>query len=259
MVQFFKTMTLQLLRKLVPILQVLVAKVLRCGPIPGHVSVIMDGNRRYARNKKMKVIIGHVRGKARIIPALRLCKRLGIKEITLYLFSIENFKRTEEEVRELLIVIKDFIVELIHDPSLLEELDVCYKIVGDLKMLDEEFHEFDRQIKGMAKDKSFRVNLAIAYTSREEMTYAIKDAVEESSTNAKRPEEDLSRNLYVGRDVDMVIRTSGEVRLSDFLLWQSTSSMLCFTDVLWPEFSAWNLIVVLLRYQKYMFNKNKWL
>ncbi|XP_044764548.1 dehydrodolichyl diphosphate synthase complex subunit DHDDS-like [Coccinella septempunctata] len=202
-------------------------------------------------------IIGHVRGSSKVIPALRFCKHLGIEEITLYTFSIENFRRTEEEVRHLLNLIKDNLLEHIHDPSTLVELDICLRVVGDLKLLDEDFREVVRQIMDMTKGNSFRVNLAIAYTSREELTSAIKDAVEKSSTDGERPEEDLSRNLYVGRDVDMVIRTSGEVRLSDFLLWQSTSSMLCFTDVLWPDFSAWNLIVLLLRYQKYMLNYNK--
>ncbi|CAG03368.1 unnamed protein product, partial [Tetraodon nigroviridis] len=193
------------------------ANVLKAGPMPKHVAFIMDGNRRFARKKNMECLKGHMQGFNKLAETLRWCKHLNIQEVTVYAFSIENFKRTKEEVDGLMELARQKFVKLLEERCF---LNVCF-----------------------------------SYTSRHEITNAVREmawGVEEGLLKASDVSESLLNEcLYSNNspNPDLLIRTSGEVRLSDFLLWQSSHSCIVFQSVLWPEYSFWNLCEAILRYQ----------
>ncbi|WAR06858.1 DHDDS-like protein [Mya arenaria] len=186
------------------------SSILKCGPIPNHVAFIMDGNRRFAKKNSMESAEGHLKGFDKLAETLEWCLHLGIKEVTVYAFSIENFKRSRDEV--------DCLMELARQKA---KLNVCF-----------------------------------SYTSREEICTAMRELAEGVEQGLIREtdvsEELLERCLYTNQSVepDLLIRTSGEVRLSDFLLWQSTFSVLSFLEVLWPDFSIWHMYAAILHYQR---------
>ncbi|KAI3360571.1 hypothetical protein L3Q82_002437 [Scortum barcoo] len=185
--------------------------------MPKHVAFIMDGNRRFARKKNMVRQEGHMQGFNKLAETLRWCKHLNIPEVTVYAFSIENFKRTKDEV--------DGLMELARQ-------------------------KFER----LLEERCF-LNVCFSYTSRYEMTNAVREmawGVEQGLIKASDVSEALlSECLYSNNspNPDLLIRTSGEVRLSDFLLWQTSHSCLVFQSVLWPEYSFWNLCEAILQYQ----------
>uniref|UniRef100_A0A3P8S2I2 Alkyl transferase n=1 Tax=Amphiprion percula TaxID=161767 RepID=A0A3P8S2I2_AMPPE len=199
------------------LLEKISANVLKAGPMPKHVAFIMDGNRRFARKKNMERQEGHMQGFNKLAETLRWCKHLNIPEVTVYAFSIENFKRTKEEV--------DGLMELAKQ-------------------------KFER----LLEERCF-LNVCFAYTSRYEITNAVREmawGVEQGLIKASDVSESLlSECLYSNNspNPDLLIRTSGEVRLSDFLLWQTSHSCLVFQSVLWPEYSFWNLCEAILQYQ----------
>ncbi|TRY58566.1 hypothetical protein DNTS_000406 [Danionella cerebrum] len=185
--------------------------------MPKHVAFIMDGNRRYAQKTHKVRQEGHTQGFEKLAETLRWCLNLGIHEVTVYAFSIENFKRSKEEV--------DGLMELARQ-------------------------KFSR----LLTEQCF-LNVCFAYTSRHEIANAVKEmawGVEQGLINPSDVSEALlSECLYSSSspDPDLLIRTSGEVRLSDFLLWQTSYSCLVFQSVLWPEYSFWNLCEAVLQYQ----------
>uniref|UniRef100_A0A3Q4GVJ4 Alkyl transferase n=1 Tax=Neolamprologus brichardi TaxID=32507 RepID=A0A3Q4GVJ4_NEOBR len=199
------------------LLEKISANILKAGPMPKHVAFIMDGNRRFARKKNMERQEGHMQGFNKLAETLRWCKHLNIPEVTVYAFSIENFKRTEDEV--------DGLMELARQ-------------------------KFER----LLEEQCF-VNVCFAYTSRYEITNAVREmawGVEQGLIKGSDVSEALlSECLYSNNspNPDLLIRTSGEVRLSDFLLWQTSHSCLVFQSVLWPEYSFWNLCEAILQYQ----------
>uniref|UniRef100_A0A3Q3X7R0 ditrans,polycis-polyprenyl diphosphate synthase [(2E,6E)-farnesyldiphosphate specific] n=1 Tax=Mola mola TaxID=94237 RepID=A0A3Q3X7R0_MOLML len=193
------------------------ANILKAGPMPKHVAFIMDGNRRFARKKNMECLKGHMQGFNKLAETLRWCKHLNIPEVTVYAFSIENFKRTKDEV--------DGLMELARQKF--------------LKLLEERCF----------------LNVCFAYTSRYEITNAVREmawGVEQGLIKASDVSESLlSECLYSNNspNPDLLIRTSGEIRLSDFLLWQTSHSCIVFQSVLWPEYTFWNLCEAILQYQ----------
>ncbi|XP_076372734.1 dehydrodolichyl diphosphate synthase subunit isoform X2 [Tachypleus tridentatus] len=198
-------------------LEIFCIHMLKAGPIPKHVALIMDGNRRYASKQGLEKTEGHACGFNKLAETLGWCLDLGIVEVTLYAFSIENFKRSEEEVNGLM--------ELARDKF--------------RKLLEEKLH----------------LNLCMAYTGRQEICTAIQALAEGVKDKLLIPsditEKLMARCLFThhSTDPDLLIRTSGEVRLSDFLLWQSELSVLAFLHVLWPEFSIWHFFTAVLYYQ----------
>lgn len=231
-------------------------RVMKTGKVPQHVAFIMDGNRRYAKKESISRKDGHNKGFDKLTEVLQWCYELNIPEVTLYAFSLENFKREAEEVEALMGIFKEKIERLLQEEANIMKHGVCIRFIGDVGRFDHPTQVAMAKVVRMSKDntKSF-LNIAMAYTSRDEITTAIKeiaDGVHESLiTNSDINEELVEKCFYTSqcRPVDLLIRTSGEVRLSDFLLWQCAFSTLCFLTVLWPELSVWHFFYCVLKYQ----------
>lgn len=237
--------------------QSLILKVLKTGQIPRHVALIMDGNRRYANKQNLAKGEGHLRGFDQMSKTLNWCMDFGIPEVTVYAFSIENFKRSKEEVDELMDLARQKFKKLLEEREKLMEVGVCIRVIGNLSLLPEDLHKLIAEAMVITKNnnKTF-LNLAIPYTSRDEITQAVKDIANGVKHTDILPEdinEDLISNClytYKSPNPDLLIRTSGEIRLSDFLLWQISNSCIYFTDVLWPEFNIWHFFGAIFYYQK---------
>lgn len=238
-------------------LQLLAVKILKTGQIPRHIAIIMDGNRRYANKAGVEKTEGHVRGFDKLAETLQWCADLGIPEVTVYAFSIENFKRSKEEVDVLMDLAAQKFKRLLDEKDKLMEHGVCIRVIGNLTMIPEDVRKPIAEAMTITKDnnKAF-LNVAFAYTSRDEITHAIKDIMAGVKTCDVHPDE-VDENLisnclytYKSPDPDLLIRTSGEVRFSDFLMWQISSTCVYFANVLWPEFSAWDLFSAVFYYQR---------
>ncbi|XP_019724776.1 dehydrodolichyl diphosphate synthase complex subunit DHDDS isoform X2 [Hippocampus comes] len=238
------------------LLEKISASILKAGPMPKHVAFIMDGNRRFARRKNMERQEGHMQGFDKLAETLRWCKHLNIQEVTVYAFSIENFKRTKDEVEGLMELAKQKFERLLEERENLEKHGVCIRVLGDLNLLPLDLQRLIAKavLATRAHNKCF-LNVCFAYTSRYEMTNAVREmawGVEQGLIQASDVSEALlSQCLYSNNspNPDLLIRTSGEVRLSDFLLWQTSHTCLVFQSVLWPEYSFWNLCEAILQYQ----------
>ncbi|XP_020489193.1 dehydrodolichyl diphosphate synthase complex subunit DHDDS [Labrus bergylta] len=238
------------------LLEKISANILKAGPMPKHVAFIMDGNRRFARKKQMGRQEGHMQGFNKLAETLRWCKHLNIQEVTVYAFSIENFKRTKDEVDGLMELAKQKFEKLLEERDNLEKHGVCIRVLGDLNMLPVDLQRIIAKavVTTQSHNKCF-LNVCFAYTSRYEITNAVREmawGVEEGLIKASDVSEALlSECLYSNNspNPDLLIRTSGEVRLSDFLLWQTSHSCLVFQSVLWPEYSFWNLCEAILQFQ----------
>ncbi|KAM3935862.1 dehydrodolichyl diphosphate synthase complex subunit DHDDS isoform 1-T2 [Leptodactylus fuscus] len=234
----------------------LCANVLKAGPVPKHVAFIMDGNRRYAKKCHVERQEGHSQGFEKLAETLRWCLNLGICEVTVYAFSIENFKRSKEEVDGLMELARQKFTRLLEEKEKLQKHEVCIRVIGDLSLLPLDIQKLIAQAVLETKDysKCF-LNVCFAYTSRHEISNAVREVawgVQEGLIEPRDVTESLlDQCLYTSHspDPDLLIRTSGEVRLSDFLLWQTSHSCLVFQSILWPEYTFWNLCEAILRYQ----------
>ncbi|XP_025918250.1 dehydrodolichyl diphosphate synthase complex subunit DHDDS isoform X3 [Apteryx rowi] len=224
--------------------------------MPKHVAFIMDGNRRYAQKCHVERQQGHSQGFDKLAQTLRWCLNLGIREVTVYAFSIENFKRSKEEVDGLMDLARQKFSRLLEEQENLKKHGVCIRVLGDLPLLPLDIQELIAQAVLATRNynKCF-LNVCFAYTSRHEISNAVREmawGVEQGLLEPSDVSESLlDKCLYTSNspDPDLLIRTSGEVRLSDFLLWQTSHSCLVFQSVLWPEYSFWNLCEAILRFQ----------
>ncbi|KAL0133741.1 hypothetical protein PUN28_001008 [Cardiocondyla obscurior] len=238
-------------------LQSLVLKIVRTGQIPRHVAFIMDGNRRYASKRNLAKGEGHAKGFEKMTETLNWCMDLGISEVTVYAFSIENFKRSKEEVDELMDLARQKFKRLLDEKDKLMEAGVCIRVIGNLFMLPEDLCQLIAEAMIITKNNNRAfLNLAFPYTSRDEITHAIKDVAKGIKRTDILP-EDINEDLitdclytYKSTNPDLLIRTSGETRFSDFLLWQIADSCVYFTNVLWPEFNIWNFVGAIFYYQR---------
>ncbi|XP_041463127.1 dehydrodolichyl diphosphate synthase complex subunit DHDDS-like [Lytechinus variegatus] len=231
-------------------------RVLKCGPVPQHVAFIMDGNRRFAKKKSFQTLEGHSLGFEKLAETLQWCLDLGITEVTVYAFSIENFKRSRQEVDGLMELARKKFLRLLEEKDQIMKHGVCVRVIGDLDLLPRDVQEVVAEAMFISRDNTrATLNVCLAYTSRQEMANAVKEValgVEEGILFPSDVSEELIEQcLYTNRckDPELLVRTSGEVRLSDFLLWQSGYSVLSFVEVLWPEFSIWHLFAAVLHYQ----------
>lgn len=210
-------------------------------PGPRHVALILDGNRRFAKRLALQPWKGHELGKNKVEELLRWCKELGVLEATLYAFSLQNFKRAQEEVDVLMNLFLAGAEEYARstDP---DREKVRIRIIGRKQLLPQDVQ---RAVKALeektAKNKPYLLNIALAYGGREEITDAVKAIAREVKSGALDPdaidEQAITAHLQLQSEPDMIIRTSGEKRTSNFLPWQSTYSEWFFTDKLWPEFT----------------------
>ncbi|XP_015599506.1 dehydrodolichyl diphosphate synthase complex subunit DHDDS [Cephus cinctus] len=238
-------------------IQFLAVKIIKSGGVPKHVAFIMDGNRRYANKKRVEKVEGHTKGFDKLAETLQWCLDLGIPEVTVYAFSIENFKRSKKEVDGLMELARQKFQRVLDEREMLMEHGVCIRVIGNLSLLPEDLIQTITKAMYITKDNNKAyLNVAFAYTSRDEITHAVKDVVEGVKAGDILPEDIseklMSECLYTNcsPEPDLLIRTSGEVRFSDFLLWQTTCSCIYFADVLWPEFSVWDMLAAVFYYQR---------
>ncbi|KAI8806675.1 Decaprenyl diphosphate synthase-like protein [Cladochytrium replicatum] len=231
----------------------LVAKFLKLGPVPRHVGVIMDGNRRYARSRGMKTLVGHEHGFKALEKLMEVCLYLGVEVVTVYGFSMANYNRKEEEVGMLMTLFREKFNELGKNEELVHRHGYSVRVIGAMEMLRHDVNEAAKALEEATKENIGPIlNVACPYSSRHEVTTAITAAVQIADSNPITF-EDIPSHLFTSKDpkLDLVIRTSGERRLSDFLLWQSVcdDAELYFVQVYWPQFSFWNMVPILMGYQ----------
>lgn len=219
---------------------------------PGHVAIIMDGNGRWAQQRGRPRLFGHHAGARRVREVLKACPELGVKYLTLFAFSTENWKRTQTEVAGLMTLFRKY---LEREANELFESGVCVRFIGDRIRLDDKLVSLMDELELRTADNDL-VNLTVAlnYGGRDEVTRAAKRLAFEVEqgrlTHNDVDAETLARFLdtHVLPDPDLVIRTSGEARISNFLLWQSAYAEYEFVDTLWPDFTAKEFAQVLQSY-----------
>ena len=210
--------------------------------MPKHVAIIMDGNRRYSKLQgNMNVIEGHKKGVSTLENVLEWCIDLGIEIVTVYAFSTENFNRPPQEVEGLMNLFVESFTDIATNKKI-HKNKVRIKAVGKLELFPQEVRDAIKYAEDKTKDyDSHQINIALGYDGRVEIVDALKKIAEDIKSGKIEPseinEEMINDNLYTAglEDPNLVIRTSGEERLSGFLLWQSSYSELYFTDSLWPE------------------------
>ena len=218
------------------------AKTQLSGESPKHVALIVDGNRRYASKHGWKPWKGHEIGFDKLQKLIKDSQSLGVKELTLYCFSVENFTRDEEEIEHLFKLFRNKIDSFIDDPDIREH-EVRIRIIGRLEMFPEDMQRSMRGVMNKTKHyNKFRLNLCMAYGGRQEIVDAVKEIVQSGCSVEDVSEELLSKHMYLNSCPDLLIRPGGEKRLSNFLTWESIYSELIFVEKLWPEFTKQDLI-----------------
>ena len=197
-----------------------------------HIAIIMDGNRRWAKEKNLPSAMGHKKGVDALKTTLRACKDFGIKYLTVYAFSTENWKRKKEEV--------DFLMELLAI-TLTNELaeGVVINFIGDISKLSDKLQKIlANSVETTKNNTGVHLQIAFNYGARDEIVHAVKSILEKGVKSEDITEEMISENLYTKNipDPDLLIRTGGEKRISNYLLWQIAYSEILVTDEYWPEF-----------------------
>lgn len=237
-------------------LENLACNIIKRGYIPKHVAFIMDGNRRYAKKAGIQKADGHRQGFDTVAKVLNWCRELGIIQVTLYAFSVENFKRTSDEVNSIMDLARQKCDSILDELDQVNEAGVRVRIAGDMHLLPQDLRDKIDKIQRLTKqnDRAY-LNICLAYTSRHELVGTVKKLSkmvhEEKSLNVNDIDLNIfEQNLYLPRPFpELIIRTSGEVRLSDFMLWQCQESVLMFVDALWPEISLWDFLKTIFYYQ----------
>jgi len=228
------------------------------GGKPGHIAIILDGNRRWASEKALDPWFGHEKGAEKVEQLLDWCLKLDVKSITLYAFSTENFHRSENEVEEIMYIAEGKLRKILTDERI-HKNKVRVKVIGRINLLPEDLQQLIMDVEKATQnyDEHF-LNFAFAYGGRAEIVDAariIAEKVREGELSPERVDEQIfEQYLYTShmpkQDPDLIIRTSGEERLSGFLLWQSAYSELCFLDVYWPDFRLIDILRAVRTFQK---------
>ena len=208
--------------------------------VPTHIAIIMDGNGRWAKAKGMPRNYGHTAGAKNVETVCQAAHDLGVKYVTMYAFSTENWNRPEGEVEALMKLLESYLKNCIKTA---DKNNMRVRVIGDTTRLSERFQERIRELEAAsAKNDGLNLQIAINYGSRDEMTRAMRRMSEDVAAGKRKPEE-ITESVFEEYldtagipDPDLLIRTSGELRLSNFLLWQLAYSEFYFTDVPWPDF-----------------------
>lgn len=222
--------------------------------LPKHIAIIMDGNGRWADKRNLPRVAGHRAGIDSVYDTVELCGELGIYALTLYAFSSENWKRPVLEINALMKLLLDQLRE--RTPEL-NDKNVKLRIIGDIDRLPRRVaYEINRSIDITKNNTGLILNLALSYGGRQEILKAVKSIISDIEKNKLKIENlnEETFSLYLDTanipDPDIIIRTSGEMRLSNFLLWQSAYSEIYVTEVLWPDFRKKDLLLAILAYQQ---------
>ena len=206
-----------------------------------HIAIIMDGNGRWATKRGFPREFGHSHGAETFRKILEYCVAINLTALTVYAFSTENWKRPEKEVNSILKLLNKYIDEL---EGKIDAYDISLHFIGDTTVFDDKLRERISRLEEKSKNNAFILNIAFNYGGRSEIVYAANRLVKQG---VEINEENFSNAIYTSHcsDPDLVIRTGGDFRISNFLLWQSAYAELYFTDVLWPDFGPKELDVAI--------------
>ena len=222
-------------------------------PAPQHIAIIMDGNGRWAKQRGLPRTAGHAAGGEAFRRIANYCRTLGVKYLTVYAFSTENWKRSEEEVSGIMRLLGKYLQEALAD---MEKNKVCFRFFGDLSKLSPQLQKLCRDAEQRSSDYDVQVNFCLNYGGRDEIVHAARLFAADVASGKYEPEELsealLSTYLYSADvpDPELIIRPSGEKRISNFLLWQSAYSEYVFMNVLWPDFSPADLDEAIAEYHQ---------
>ncbi|XP_017970656.1 PREDICTED: dehydrodolichyl diphosphate synthase 6 [Theobroma cacao] len=250
-------------------------RVLRVGPIPSHIAVIMDGNRRYAKKKKLEEGAGHDAGALALLCLLIYCYELGVKHLSAYAFSIDNFRRKPEEVQKIMDLLRECIPLL---TRIVKHRPIRVHFAGSLELLSADIRIPAKRLMDATADNSkFIFTLCVVYTSTDEIMHVVQESCKEKCDHIPEIRANDANNGFLGEnedshlgdqdliklvdiekhmymaitpDPDILIRTGDEHRLSNFLLWQTSGCQLSSLVTLWPEIGIWQLVWVVLNFQR---------
>ena len=221
--------------------------------VPNHIAIILDGNGRWAKKRGMPRSFGHVKGCENLEDICEVAKELGVKYLTVYAFSTENWKRSKEEVDGLMKLFRNYLKKCI---KISQKNNMRVKVIGDITAFDSDIQESIEKLEDFSKDfTDLHFQIALNYGSRDEITRAVNRMLEDQK--AGKLETPVSQDTISGYldtagipDPDLMIRTSGELRLSNYLLWQLAYSEFYFTDVPWPDFKKEELVKAIEKYNE---------
>ena len=222
-------------------------------PAPQHIAIIMDGNGRWAKQRGLPRTAGHAAGGEAFRRIANYCRTLGVRYLTVYAFSTENWKRSEEEVAGIMRLLGRYLQEALED---MEKNRVCFRFFGDLTKLSPQLQKLCADAESRSADYDVQVNFCLNYGGRDEIVQASRAFAADVAAGKYRPEdlseELLSKYLYSADvpDPELIIRPSGEKRISNFLLWQSAYSEFVFMNVLWPDFGPADLDAAIEEYHQ---------
>ncbi|KAJ6239869.1 dehydrodolichyl diphosphate synthase complex subunit DHDDS [Anaeramoeba flamelloides] len=247
----------------------LLCKIVKSGRIPNHIAFIMDGNRRFATTQNLSGHKGHLFGFHKLEETLQWCSELGIKNVTVYAFSIENYKRPKKEVQTLMRLAEKQFQSVIDDPVFISNLGIKIRIIGERSLIPKKLKIIGAKVEQLTRGNTKgTLNVCFGYTSRNEIVQGIKDIStcfqEKKKKNEKNTSIDhltkskqidtnlLDQSLLLSENgkADLIVRTSGECRLSDFMLWQASDAVLSFLPAYWPDFKLHHLLWVILWFQQ---------
>jgi len=218
--------------------------------IPEHIAIIMDGNGRWARIKTLPRIAGHKQGVKAVRNITEICGELGVKYLTLYTFSEENWNRPQMEVSALMKLLVSSLKKEVRD---LNKNNVCFTVIGDMTKMDNFVQdELNEAIELTKNNDGLNLNLALSYGGRQEIITAFKRLYSQISSTDEITEKRFESQLYTSNipDPDLLIRTGGEMRVSNFLLWQIAYTELHITNTFWPAFDRNELLIAIYDYQQ---------
>ena len=221
--------------------------------VPNHIAIILDGNGRWAKKRGMPRSCGHVKGCENLEDICEVAKELGVKYLTVYAFSTENWKRSKEEVDGLMKLFRNYLKKCI---KISQKNNMRVKVIGDITAFDSDIQESIEKLEDFSKDfTDLHFQIALNYGSRDEITRAVNRMLEDQK--AGKLETPVSEDTISGYldtaglpDPDLMIRTSGELRLSNYLLWQLAYSEFYFTDVPWTDFKKEELVKAIEKYNE---------
>lgn len=222
--------------------------------VPKHIAIIMDGNRRWAKEHGLNAKLGHKEGAENLKRLTRYANKIGIEYLTVYAFSTENWKRSEEEVNALMSLLENYLEDFSKEA---DTENIVIRVLGDLTALSESLQEKIRETLERTKNNTGTIfNIALNYGGRNEIVNAVQEISKEIIDGKLKPENInenvISEHLYTKNDPDpdLLIRTSGELRLSGFLPWQSVYSEFIFLEKLWPDFTSEDLDMAIEEFKK---------